>query len=261
MKAARCACRSSSPRSRRPLSALAPKAARSSSPRAGASPRASRPSSPRRTQPGAGRVGLDLIVLAPLTAEDWPAAARVYEAGIAAGNATFEPEAPPWDEWTRRRADYPAVVARDSAGEVLGGAGFTPVSPRAVYRGVGAVSIYVAPEHTRRGVGRALLEALAAASEQAGVWALGGGSFPGHGGGRARRRPSGRGSGRWRRASPPRTQRAWRCTRAAASGWWGCASGSGRCPTGAGATCCSTSGAARPWGASSSSPLTVPAGP
>jgi phosphinothricin acetyltransferase len=123
-------------------------------------------------------VGLDQIVLAPLTAEDWPAAARVYEAGIAAGNATFEPEAPPWDEWTRRRADYPAVVARDSAGEVLGWAALTPVSPRAVYRGVGAVSIYVAPEHTRRGVGRALLEALAAASEQAGFWTLEAGIFP-----------------------------------------------------------------------------------
>lgn len=121
---------------------------------------------------------LDQIVLASLTAEDWPAAARIYEAGIAAGNATFEPHAPPWQEWTRRRADYPAVVARDAGGEVLGWAALTPVSPRAVYRGVGAVSIYVAPAHTRRGVGRALLEALAASSEQAGFWTMEAGIFP-----------------------------------------------------------------------------------
>jgi L-amino acid N-acyltransferase YncA len=123
-------------------------------------------------------VAIEQIVLAPLTAGDWPAAAEIYEAGITAGNATFEPHAPPWEEWTRRRADYPAVVACDGAGEVLGWAALTPVSPRAVYRGVGAVSIYVAPAHTRRGIGRALLEELAATSEQAGFWMLEAGIFP-----------------------------------------------------------------------------------
>jgi L-amino acid N-acyltransferase YncA len=123
-------------------------------------------------------VGSHQIVLAPLRAEDWTAAARIYEAGIAAGNATFEPHAPAWAEWTSKRADYPAVVARDAAGAVLGWAALTPVSPRAVYRGVGAVSIYVAPEHARRGVGRALLGALAESSEQAGFWTLEAGIFP-----------------------------------------------------------------------------------
>lgn len=123
-------------------------------------------------------MGPDRIVLAPLTAEDWPAAARIYEAGIVAGNATFEPHAPAWPEWTSTRADYPAVVARDAAGAVLGWAALTPVSPRAVYRGVGAVSIYVAPAHARRGVGRALLHALAESSEEAGFWTLEAGIFP-----------------------------------------------------------------------------------
>jgi L-amino acid N-acyltransferase YncA len=123
-------------------------------------------------------VGLDQIVLAPLTAEDWPAAARIYEAGIAGGNATFEPHAPDWETWTGTRAGYPAVVARGGDGEVLGWAALTPVSPRAVYRGVGAVSVYVAPEQTRRGVGRALLQALAETSESAGFWTLEAGIFP-----------------------------------------------------------------------------------
>jgi L-amino acid N-acyltransferase YncA len=61
---------------------------------------------------------------------------------------------------------------------MLGWAALTPVSPRAVYRGVGAVSVYVAPEHGRRGVGRALLQALARASEEAGFWMLEAGIFP-----------------------------------------------------------------------------------
>jgi L-amino acid N-acyltransferase YncA len=70
------------------------------------------------------------------------------------------------------------VVARDAHGEVLGWAALTPVSPRAVYRGVGAISIYVAGEHTRRGVGRALLEGLITSSEEAGFWTLEAGIFP-----------------------------------------------------------------------------------
>jgi phosphinothricin acetyltransferase len=123
-------------------------------------------------------VALDQIVLAPLSAEDWPAAAAIYEAGIAGGNATFEPAAPPWGQWSRMRAEYPAVVARAEDGEVLGWAGLTPVSPRPVYRGVGAVSVYVAPGQARRGVGRALLGALIEASERAGFWTLEAGIFP-----------------------------------------------------------------------------------
>jgi L-amino acid N-acyltransferase YncA len=47
-----------------------------------------------------------------------------------------------------------------------------------VYRGVGAVSIYVDPAHARRGIGRALLCALIEASERAGFWTLEAGIFP-----------------------------------------------------------------------------------
>ncbi len=71
------------------------------------------------------------------------------------------------------------MVARDAGdGEVLGWAALGPVSTRAVYRGVGEVSIYVAPARMRRGVGRALLQALIDASEQAGFWTLRAGIFP-----------------------------------------------------------------------------------
>ena len=122
--------------------------------------------------------GPDYLVLAPLTAEDWPAAARIYQAGIEAGNATFEPVAPGWEQFSRVRGGYPAVVARAGDGEVLGWAALTPVSPRPVYGGVGAVSIYVAPEQARRGIGRELLGALVHAAESAGFWMLEAGIFP-----------------------------------------------------------------------------------
>jgi L-amino acid N-acyltransferase YncA len=123
-------------------------------------------------------VGVDQILLTPLTAADWPAAARVYEAGIAGGNATFETAAPAWEEWSRTRGGYPALGARGAAGELLGWAALGPISSRAVYRGVGEVSIYVDPAVARKGLGRVLLEGLIELSEREGFWALRAGIFP-----------------------------------------------------------------------------------
>jgi L-amino acid N-acyltransferase YncA len=123
-------------------------------------------------------VGVDQILLTALTAADWPAAARVYEAGIAGGNATFETEAPAWEEWSRTRGGYPALAARGADGELLGWAALGPISARAVYRGVGEVSIYVDPALARKGLGRTLLEGLIELSEREGFWALRAGIFP-----------------------------------------------------------------------------------
>src|SRR6478672_13515812 len=103
--------------------------------------------------------------------EDWPAVREIYEEGIAGGNATFEMYAPTWDAWNRARLRECRLVARDLEGEpVLGWVALSPVSERAVYRGVAELSIYVAGAARGRGVGRALLRQLIAASEEAGIW-------------------------------------------------------------------------------------------
>lgn len=85
---------------------------------------------------------------------------------------------PSWERWVAARGDLPCLVARDGDGATLGWAALTPVSPREVYRGVGAVSIYVDPKHARRGVGRALLTGLVEAAERAGLWTVEAGIFP-----------------------------------------------------------------------------------
>ncbi len=112
-----------------------------------------------------------------MSAEDWPAVARIFEQGIATGNATFERAAPSWEHWSAARCVEPRLVARDASG-VIGWAALSPVSTRQVYRGVGAVSIYVALADSRRGIGRALLDELIRASEHAGFWTLQAGIFP-----------------------------------------------------------------------------------
>jgi L-amino acid N-acyltransferase YncA len=113
-----------------------------------------------------------------MTAADWPAVARIYAAGIAGGDATFEQTVPSYEEWSAARLANPRLLARDESGEVLGWAALSPTSARPVYRGVAEVSIYVDPAFARRGVGRVLLEALIEASERAGFWTLQAGVFP-----------------------------------------------------------------------------------
>jgi L-amino acid N-acyltransferase YncA len=110
-------------------------------------------------------------------AHDWPAVTRIYAAGIEGGNATFEHLVPDWDEWWAARLPETSLVARDR-GEVIGWAALSSTSSRHVYRGVGAVSIYVDPGFAGRGIGAALLSELVAASERAGIWMLEAGIFP-----------------------------------------------------------------------------------
>jgi L-amino acid N-acyltransferase YncA len=117
------------------------------------------------------------VSITAMTADDWPAVARIFEQGIATGNATFEHEVPSWERWSAARVPEPRLVAR-YAGGVIGWAALSPTSSRAVYRGVGAVSIYVAPAHSGRGIGRALLEELVRTSGHAGFWTLQAGIFP-----------------------------------------------------------------------------------
>ncbi len=111
------------------------------------------------------------VLLRRLRAGDWPAVERIYAAGIANGLATFESETPAWEEWDREHHPFARLVAT-RGDEVLGWAALSPVSRRQAYAGVAEVSVYVAPEHQREGIGRALLAMLIAESEGHGIWML-----------------------------------------------------------------------------------------
>jgi phosphinothricin acetyltransferase len=102
---------------------------------------------------------------------------KIYEEGIATGNATFQTAAPAWDEWDQAHAAQPRLVATDHE-TILGWAAITPVSGRCVYAGVGEVSVYVSASARGKGVGKQLLLALIAASENENYWTLQAGIFP-----------------------------------------------------------------------------------
>ncbi|HUB79311.1 MAG TPA: GNAT family N-acetyltransferase [Bryobacteraceae bacterium] len=108
---------------------------------------------------------------------DWPRVREIYRQGIDTGNATFQYEAPEWEEWDAGHLRHCRLAAR-SAGSVGGWTALSAVSRRECYAGVAEVSIYVAAAHRGQGLGRQLLEALIAASETHGIWTLQAGIFP-----------------------------------------------------------------------------------
>ncbi len=108
---------------------------------------------------------------------DWEQVRAIYLEGIATRSATFETEAPSWEKWDAGHLADLRLVAR-AKNQVLGWGALSPVSSRCVYAGVAEVSVYVGASFTRRGIGRALLEALIALSEQHGIWTLQAGIFP-----------------------------------------------------------------------------------
>lgn len=111
-------------------------------------------------------------------AGDADAVLRIYQAGIDAGQATFESQAPSWAEFDAGRLPDHRLVAVDDDGSVVGWVAVSAVSSRCVYAGVVEHSVYVDPAAQGRGVGRALLEALIASTEAAGIWTIQSGIFP-----------------------------------------------------------------------------------
>jgi phosphinothricin acetyltransferase len=112
-----------------------------------------------------------------MTADDWPAVRRIYLEGIAAGNATFETEAPTWQSWEAGHHSFARLVLKVDD-EIVGWSALSKVSARRVYEGVAEVSVYLATEFRGRGFGRVLLEALIQEAERSGVWTLQASIFP-----------------------------------------------------------------------------------
>jgi L-amino acid N-acyltransferase YncA len=118
-----------------------------------------------------------MIEIRALTSTDWPLVERIYAEGIATRVATFETETPSWEEFdSSRLAGHRLVAVVDR--RVAGWAALSPVSARACYSGVAEHSVYVAREHRGRGVGTALMEALVAGADAAGIWTIQTSVFP-----------------------------------------------------------------------------------
>ena len=108
---------------------------------------------------------------------DWERVREIYLEGIATGQATFETEAPTWEQWDAAHLPAARLVVRKGE-TIVGWAALSLVSQRRAYAGVAEVSVYVRKDRRGTGIGRALLEALIAESERNGIWTLQAVVFP-----------------------------------------------------------------------------------
>ena len=120
-----------------------------------------------------------MATIRPAVAADAGAVAAIYNEGIEERIATFETEprtAADIDAWLSAGERLPLLVAEE-AGVVVGWARILAYSDRAVYAGVGEVSVYVTAAARGRGLGRRLLEALELSGRELGYWKLTGKLF------------------------------------------------------------------------------------
>ena len=117
----------------------------------------------------------DPVIVRPARAEDQPRILEIYNREVAFSTATYDTtprSREEQDAWLAHHdARHPVLVA--VVGDRVGGwASLSPWSDRAAYDSSAEVSVYVAEESRRRGIGRILLGALIDAGKLHGFHAL-----------------------------------------------------------------------------------------
>ncbi|MCT4634044.1 MAG: GNAT family N-acetyltransferase [Firmicutes bacterium] len=102
---------------------------------------------------------------------DWNEVKSIYLEGIITGIATFQTEAPSFEDWDSGHLKDCRFVARCD-GKVVGWLALSPTSSRDCYRGVVEVSVYVDGRYQGNGIGKSLLNTVIEASEKKGIWSL-----------------------------------------------------------------------------------------
>jgi L-amino acid N-acyltransferase YncA len=112
-------------------------------------------------------------VIRPATPGDFDAVATIFSHYVTSSVITFEVTPPTAEYWRRTRDDLAArglpFVVCECDGEVAGYAYAAPWRSKPAYRHTVESTIYLAPDHTGRGLGRRLLRALQRHCAQAGV--------------------------------------------------------------------------------------------
>lgn len=121
---------------------------------------------------------LGQVVIEPMVRDHAGQVLEIYQLGIDEGQATFETVAPAWEMFDAVKLPGQRHVALSPDGRVTGWAAASAVSDRCAYAGVVEHSVYVHPRARGQGVGRALLVALIASTESAGIWTIQSGIFP-----------------------------------------------------------------------------------
>ena len=112
-----------------------------------------------------------MLLIREMQPTDWQYVKAIFEESLSRGDITFHSYCPAYNEWDKshlKECRYVCIVDNKIAGFAV----LSPTSNRECYKGVVEVSIYVAQEFHKMGVGTALLNKLIENSEKAGFWCL-----------------------------------------------------------------------------------------
>jgi L-amino acid N-acyltransferase YncA len=126
------------------------------------------------------------IIIRTMTPDDYPAVAKIYEEGIATGNATFQTTPTDWASWDNSHLALGRLIAQNienpdklgTEGDILGWVSLVAVSSRCVYAGVVESSVYISESARGLGIGLLLMQRLIELTEAQGIWSLRAGVFP-----------------------------------------------------------------------------------
>jgi L-amino acid N-acyltransferase YncA len=112
------------------------------------------------------------VTIRVATRADAARIAAIYNQGIEDRSATFETESRSAGEVMNWLVDGFPVLVAEADGRVCGFARLSEYSDRCVYQGIGEHGVYVGREARGRGLGRALLDALAEEAARRGYYKL-----------------------------------------------------------------------------------------
>jgi phosphinothricin acetyltransferase len=108
----------------------------------------------------------------PASPDDAPGITRIYNEGIEDRLGTFETRLRDEDDVRAWFDGWHPIVVVEEGDDVVAFAATSTYRQRECYRGIAEFSVYVARRCRGRGAGRAAMDALIAASAEAGLWKL-----------------------------------------------------------------------------------------
>ncbi|MCX6677796.1 MAG: GNAT family N-acetyltransferase [Methanothrix sp.] len=115
------------------------------------------------------------FTIASVSKEDGKAIIDIFNHYVQSSFAAYPEDRVPYEFFSlflNMAEGYPFLVARDGEGNVLGFALLRPHSPMPVFSGAAEITCFIAPEHTGKGMGKAMHESLLHEAKEKGITSI-----------------------------------------------------------------------------------------